>query len=36
MSDFFKEHYGKLIAFLAGWLAEALTGLSEYIKSFAG
>jgi len=33
MIDFLKAHYGKLIAFLAGWLAEFMTGLSGYIKA---
>jgi len=36
MMDFIKAHYAKLIAFLAGWAAEALIGISDFLKSFAG
>ena len=32
MIDFIKAHYGKLVAFLAGWLGEAQVGLSGYLK----
>lgn len=32
MIDFVKAHYGKLVAFLTGWLAEAQVGLSEYLS----
>ena len=32
MIDFIKAHYGKLIAFLMGWTAEAQAGLSGYLK----
>ena len=29
MIDFIKAHYGKAVAFLTGWIAEAQAGLSE-------
>ena len=33
MIDFIKAHYGKLVAFLAGWVGEAQVGLSGYLKA---
>ena len=33
MKDFAKAHYGKLVAFLAGWLAEAQVGLSGFLEA---
>ena len=33
MVDFAKAHYGKLVSFLTGWVAEAQVGLSGYIKA---
>ena len=33
MTDLFAKHYGKLVAFLAGWVAEALVDLSAYVKA---
>jgi len=33
MADFVKAHYGKLVAFLTGWLAEAQVELSAYLKA---
>ena len=33
MTDLIKNHYGKLIAFLTGWAAEALVDLSAFIKA---
>ena len=33
MADLIKRHYGKLIAFLIGWAAEALVDLSAYVKA---
>lgn len=33
MSDLIKQHYGKLVAFLAGWAADALVDLSSYVKA---
>ena len=33
MADLIAKHYGKLIAFLTGWAAEALVDLSAFIKA---
>jgi hypothetical protein len=33
MADLFQKHYGKLIAFLTGWAADAMLDLSSYIKA---
>lgn len=33
MAELFKKHYDKLIAFLMGFAAEALTDFSAYIKA---
>ena len=33
MTELIGRHYGKLIAFLTGWAAEALVDLSGYIKA---
>jgi hypothetical protein len=33
MTELFERHYGKLIAFLTGWAADAFLDLSGYIKS---
>ena len=33
MTDLIKNHYGKLIAFLAGWATDALVDLSAYVKA---
>ena len=33
MVDFLKAHYGKLVAFVTGWLAEAQVELSGYLKA---
>ena len=33
MTDLIKNHYGKLLAFLAGWAADALVDLSAYVKA---
>ena len=33
MMDLIKNHYGKLVAFLVGWGAEALLDLSAYVKA---
>jgi hypothetical protein len=33
MADLFAKHYGKLVAFLTGWAAEALVDLSAYVKA---
>ena len=33
MVDLITKHYGKLVAFLAGWAAEALVDLSAYVKA---
>ena len=33
MLALFKNHYGKLVAFLAGWAADALIDLSAYVKA---
>ncbi len=33
MADLFAKHYGKLVAFLVGWGAEALMDISAYIKA---
>ena len=33
MTDLITRHYGKLVAFLAGWAAEALVDLSAYVKA---
>ena len=33
MTDLITKHYGKLVAFLAGWAAEALVDLSGYVKA---
>jgi len=33
MNDLITKHYGKLVAFLAGWAAEALVDLSAYVKA---
>ena len=33
MTDLITKHYGKLVAFLAGWAAEALVDLSAYVKA---
>ena len=32
MIDFIKAHYGKAVAFLTAWVAEAKLGLSEYVN----
>ena len=33
MSELLAKHYGKLIAFLTGWAADAMLDLSSYIKA---
>ena len=33
MADLIQKHYGKLIAFLSGWAADALLDLSSYVKA---
>jgi len=33
MFEFFKEHYGKFVAFLAGWVGEAQVGFSGYVDA---
>ena len=33
MSELIERHYGKLIAFLTGWAADAFLDLSAYIKA---
>ena len=33
MTDLIQKHYGKLVAFLAGWAAEALVDVSAYVKA---
>lgn len=33
MSDLILKHYGKLIAFLAGWASEAMLEASAFIKA---
>jgi hypothetical protein len=33
MKELLEKHYGKLIAFLSGWAADALLDLSSYIKA---
>ena len=33
MVDFVKAHYGKAVAFLTAWVAEAQVGLSDYLKA---
>jgi hypothetical protein len=32
MIDFIKAQYGKAVAFLTAWIAEAKLGLSEYVN----
>ncbi len=33
MMDLVQKHYAKLVAFLAGWAADALLDLSSYVKA---
>ena len=33
MTDLIQKHYGKLIAFLTGWAADAMLDFSSYIKA---
>lgn len=33
MVEFIKAHYGKAVAFLTGWVAEAQAGLTDYIAA---
>ena len=33
MAELIQKHYGKLVAFLTGWVAEALVDLSGFIKA---
>jgi len=33
MVQFFKDHWAKLVAFLAGWTVEAQAGLSGYLDA---
>lgn len=33
MIEFAKAHYGKLVAFITGWIAEAYVELSAYLKA---
>jgi len=33
MRELFEKHYGKLIAFLTGWAADAIMDLSSYVKA---
>jgi hypothetical protein len=33
MKELLEKHYGKLIAFLSGWAADALLDLSSYVKA---
>ena len=31
MTEFLRNHYGKLLAFLAGWASEALVAISDHL-----
>jgi hypothetical protein len=33
MTNLIQKHYGKLIAFLTGWAADAILDLSSYLKA---
>jgi hypothetical protein len=33
MRELVEKHYGKLVAFLTGWAAEALVDLSAFVKA---
>lgn len=33
MIDFIKAHYGKAVAFLTAWVAEAMLEMTEYLKA---
>jgi hypothetical protein len=33
MVDFFKSHWAKLVAFVAGWVGEAQVGFSSYVDA---